>query len=67
MTTIEEAVEQYQEILAKIEKRVADPTTPKKDRQELLEIRAKMKIMGPTFLRVQEIRRLQAMFDKQSY
>jgi len=64
---MDESVTKYNDILASIARRLEDPNLTAAQRQELKEIRAKLKVFGPTVLGNMDEKRLRALFDKHSY
>jgi len=57
-------VQKYQEVMAKIEKRLADPRTTREQVRELKTIKTRLQIMGPSFMDA-SLARLRGMFDRE--
>jgi len=61
---MDQNVQKYQEVMAKIEKRLMDPRTTAKQARELKTIKTRMQIMGPGFMDA-SLARLRGMFDQE--
>ena len=59
--------ERWRSLVAKIDRRLMDATTTPAVAKELREIKAKLTIMGPTFIDSAHEKRIEALFDKRTH
>ena len=57
----------WYKLMLRVRKALLDPEKTPKEQRELLEMRAKLVIMGPDFLKRADGRKLRAMFDSRNF